>query len=510
MDIRSGRPLSFDIITLAGEGETVTSMKKTIWWWRRHLGGGLVDTGIMALSFAAAFALRFDFQEPLWGWRGAWQSFATVWAVQTAVMLAFDCNRRWRPRARDLPRFAGAMVTSGGVLTVLRILLPDMAYLSSRPPYSITLINGVLLTVGLLGARWLWSLYTVARSREARLLHRREKPPVDDRTRAYYKGACVLVTGAGGSIGSELVRQVVLLGASRVVMVERGENALYEIARRMPSDVCVPEMADVNNLARMREILTRHRPSVILHAAAYKHVPMVELNPQEGLRNNTLATRRFGELAREAGVGKFVMISTDKAVNPVSVMGLSKRLAEWLLLDLNGGGTVFSAVRFGNVLGSSGSVVPLWEEQIANGGPVTVTDPKMKRYFMTVSEAVGLVLTAAVLPDDDGCVYTLDMGEPVLIAELAREMIRQAGFKPDLDIPIAYTGIRPGEKLFEELDVTGRAYRRTGHAKIYVTLCRRMPAEKLLTAVDRVLQASEAEASSAVRALFEFCQAENE
>ena len=473
--------------------------------WLRVVVGGMADTLVMVASFAASFALRFEFEEPMWGWKGVWLSFLTVWSVQTAMLLFFDCGRRWRLRARDLPRFMGAFASSVIVLTMMRIVLPSQDQLYIRPPYSITLINGVLVAVGLLVVRWLWTLYVNARTREARLLTRREAPPVDDATRAYYKGKRVLVTGAGGTIGSELVRQVVALGASRVVMVERGENALYEIARRVPDDVCVPEMADVGDVERMRGVFAQHRPEIVLHAAAYKHVPMVEMNPREGLRNNTLATRLLGEVARESGVAKFVMISTEKAVNPVSVMGISKRLAEILLLDLNGGGTVFSAVRFGNVLGSSGSVVPLWEEQIANGGPVTVTDRRMKRYFMTVSEAVGLVLSSAVLPDADGCVYTLDMGKPVLMIDLAEEMIRQAGYAPGRDIPIQFTGIRPGEKLFEELDVSGKAYRRTGHAKIYVATCGDAPAADVAADVARVLADETQDISAAAKSLARWC-----
>ena len=473
--------------------------------WPRALVGGVADALVMVAAFAAAFALRFEFQEPVWGWKGAWISFLTVWSVQTAMLLFFDCGRRWRLRARDLPRFMGAFASSVVVLTVMRVVFPSIEHLYIRPPYSITLINGVLVAVGLLVVRWLWTLYVNARTREARLLTRREAPPVDDATRAYYKGKCVLVTGAGGTIGSELVRQVVALGASRVVMVERGENALYEITRRVQSDACVPEMADIGDVGRMRGIFVQYRPEVVLHAAAYKHVPMVEMNPREGLRNNTLATRRLGEVAREYGVAKFVMISTDKAVNPISVMGISKRLAEILLLDLNGEGTVFSAVRFGNVLGSSGSVVPLWEEQIANGGPVTVTDKRMKRYFMTVSEAVGLVLSTAVLPDAGGCVYTLDMGKPVLMIDLAEEMIRQAGYAPGRDIRIEFTGIRPGEKLFEELDVSGKAYRRTGHAKIYVAMCGDTSAAEVAADVERVLADNSDNISAAAKSLARWC-----
>lgn len=473
--------------------------------WLRVMAGCVADALVMAAAFAAAFALRFEFEEPMWGWGGAWISFLTVWSVQAAMLLLFDCGRRWRLRARDLPRFVGAFVASVVVLAATRVVLPGNEHLYIRPPYSITLINGVLVAVGLLAARWLWTSYVNARTREAKLLTRREAPPVDDATRAFYKGKRVLVTGAGGTIGSELVRQAVALGASRVVMVERGENALYEVFQRVPGDVCVPEMADVGDVGRMRGIFARHRPEIVLHAAAYKHVPMVEINPREGLRNNTLATRRLGEVARELGVAKFVMISTDKAVNPISVMGISKRLAEILLLDLNGNGAAFSAVRFGNVLGSSGSVVPLWEEQIANGGPVTVTDRRMKRYFITASEAVGLVLSTAVLPDDGGRVYTLDMGKPVLMLDLAEEMIRQAGYVPGRDIRIEFTGMRPGEKLFEELDVTGNAYRSTGHAKIYVATCRDAPAAEVAADVERVLADGSGDVLAAARSLARWC-----
>jgi len=464
-----------------------------------------MDSLTMVLAFAVAFGLRFEFQEPSWGWKGVWTSFPTVWAVQVAMMFLFDCGRRWRLRARDIPRFVFAFMSSAVVLAILRFMLSRFAHITIRPPYSIVMINGILVGVGLIVVRWLWTAYMNARTRESRLLTRRESPPVDDATRAYYAGKCVMVTGAGGTIGSELVRQVTVLGASRVIMVERGENALYEIARRMPQDICIPEMADINDKNRMIGIFAKYHPDIVLHAAAYKHVPMVETNPRDGLRNNTLATRRLGEVARAANVAKFVMISTDKAVNPVSVMGISKRLAEILLLDLNGGGTVFSAVRFGNVLGSSGSVVPLWEEQIANGGPVTVTDPQMKRYFMTVSEAAGLVLSSAVLPDNRGCIYTLDMGKPLLMLDLAEEMIRQAGYVPDRDIRIKFTGVRPGEKLFEELDVTDKSYRRTGHAKIYVTNCSNAVASSVTDDIARALAVDPGEAYAAVKALVRWC-----
>ncbi|MCQ2388861.1 MAG: polysaccharide biosynthesis protein [Kiritimatiellae bacterium] len=334
---------------------------------------------------------------------------------------------------------------------------------------------------------------------------RSEAAPDGAAARAFFAGKRVLVTGAGGTIGGELVRQLVEMGARRVVMAERGENALYEIARRVPPAVCKAELADVNDERRMRELFAAERPEIVLHAAAYKHVPMVELNPQDGLRNNAAASRRLGEIARDAGVSRFVFVSTDKAVNPAGAMGVSKRVAEILLMDLNGGGTAFSAVRFGNVLGSSGSVLPLWEEQIAQGGPVTVTDARMKRYFMTLREAAGLVLAAAAMDAREGRIYTLDMGAPVSVLALAEETIRRAGKKPHEETEIVFTGVRPGEKLFEELDVSGSSYRETGHAKIYETACAPANADKIRELLEDVLSGPAADAAAGVKKLAEAC-----
>ena len=437
--------------------------------------GAVLDAGMMGLSYLGAFALRTDFHEPVCGWRAVAVSFITVWAVQMTALLATGCYAvPWRRiRTLDLPRYLGAVLASCLVLTLLRVALPDGAMGHVRPPYSVTLFDAVLWGVLLVGSRGLWRLYMQARQNEKKLLRRAEASLVGAGVLEMLRGQTVMVTGAGGTIGGEIVRQVARSGAARVVMVERSENALYEIDREMRgagvNAACVPEMADIADEGRMRRVLAAWRPSIVLHAAAYKHVPMVEANPLDGLRNNTLATRRLGELCREAGVARFVMISTDKAVNPISVMGMTKRLAEVLLLGLNGeaaASTLFSCVRFGNVLGSSGSVVPLFREQIAKKGPVTVTHPDMKRYFMSVEEAVGLVLEAASQGGD--CIYTLDMGEPVKIVDLAEDMIRQAGYRPYVDVPIVFTGIRPGEKLFEELDVSDRSAYRTGHARVFV------------------------------------------
>ena len=443
-----------------------------------RLVGLVADTALMGAAYLAAVMLRFDFCEPMWGWRATALGFGTVWLVQILALVVTGCYRLpWRRTGMlDVPRYLGAFALGAAVLTALRWYLPDLSLAHVRPPYSITLISTVLAFCATLGVRLAWRRYTEARRDEKRLLRRGEKTVGGAEVVEMLRGKTVLVTGAGGTIGAELVRQVARNGARRVIMVERGENALYEIDREMRgagvNAECVPELADIADEARMRRLLAAWRPAIVLHAAAYKHVPMVEANPLDGLRNNTLATRRLGEWCGAAGVARFVMISTDKAVNPVSVMGMTKRLAEVLLLGLNaqknGGadGTVYSCVRFGNVLGSSGSVVPLFREQIAHRGPVPVPHPEMRRYLMSAAEAAARGLAAAVLAT--GRIYTLAMGRPVRIVDLAEDMIRQAGYKPYVDVPIVFTGIRPGEKLFEELDVGEKSACRTGHARIFV------------------------------------------
>jgi FlaA1/EpsC-like NDP-sugar epimerase len=286
------------------------------------------------------------------------------------------------------------------------------------------------------------------------------------------RGRAVLVTGAGGSIGSELCRQVARFDPSVLVLVERTENALFHVHRelcaRFPGLELVPCLADVSDARRMDEILAAHEPSVIFHAAAHKHVPMVEWNPSEAVRNNVFGTRTLADLAHRRGVERFVMISTDKAVNPTSVMGTSKRVAEMYVQALSQRSrTRFVTVRFGNVLGSNGSVIPIFQEQIARGGPVTVTHPEMRRYFMTIPEASQLVLQAGAM-GRGGEIFFLDMGQPVRIADLARDLITLSGLRPGEDVEIEFTGMRPGEKLFEELAVDAEHADRTRHPKIFV------------------------------------------
>ncbi|MFI5198247.1 MAG: polysaccharide biosynthesis protein [Thermoanaerobaculia bacterium] len=294
----------------------------------------------------------------------------------------------------------------------------------------------------------------------------------EDELRRFLVGSVVMVTGAGGSIGSELARQVARLGPRQLLLVERAEFALFdidrEIRRRWPDSRPAAVVADVGDETRMRRVFEEYRPQVILHAAAHKHVPMMETNASEAVRNNVLATARLGTLAGEYGADVFVMISTDKAVRPTSVMGASKRVAEIAVQDLDGRyRTRFVAVRFGNVLGSAGSVIPIFREQIRDGGPVTVTHPDMVRFFMTIPEASQLVLQAGAM-GKGGEIFVLDMGEPVRIVDLAHEMITLSGLKPNEDIEVVFTGVRPGEKLYEEMGTDEENVVPTGKPKILI------------------------------------------
>jgi FlaA1/EpsC-like NDP-sugar epimerase len=275
-------------------------------------------------------------------------------------------------------------------------------------------------------------------------------------TGGYLTGRCVLVTGAGGSIGAELCRQISRVGPSQLVLIDHAEDNLFEIERELVEDrhalnVCAV-LADCKEEERMREVFAQYRPTVVFHAAAYKHVGLMEANPVEAVRNNALATRVMARVAGDIGTKTFVLVSTDKAVTPATVMGASKALAEWAVeaADRRYPDTAFTAVRFGNVLGSSGSVVPIFRRQIAAGGPVTVTDAQMTRFFMTIPEAVQLVIRSGSLAEG-GEVFVLDMGEPVSIMDLAKDMIRFAQLEPGKDIAIELIGPRPGEKLHEEL-----------------------------------------------------------
>jgi FlaA1/EpsC-like NDP-sugar epimerase len=312
-----------------------------------------------------------------------------------------------------------------------------------------------------------------------------------DRVGAYLSGRVVLVTGAGGSIGAELCRQIARVGPKRLVLVENSEHALFGVQRELEEERHFARasavLADCKDATRMPEVFQEHRPSVVFHAAAYKHVPLMEENPVEAVRNNAVATRIAAAAAGEAGVERFVLVSTDKAVSPATVMGASKALAEWAVEAAQNRwkGTRYASVRFGNVLGSSGSVVPIFRRQIAQGGPVTVTDRRMTRYFMTIPEAVQLIIRSGELATG-GEVFVLEMGDPVKIVDLAANMIRLAGFEPDVDIAIEVVGRRVGEKLHEELFNPGERPQPTHAEKIVCAVQQPLDPEWVESAFARI------------------------
>ncbi len=322
---------------------------------------------------------------------------------------------------------------------------------------------------------------------------------------ASIRSRVVLVTGAGGSIGSELCRQVCRFGPSRLVLVERFENALFEIHRELtslfPHVPIEPVVADVCDAVRIDQVMDSSRPELVIHAAAHKHVPMMEWNPGEAVKNNIGGTRTVADLASKYGVQRFVLISTDKAVNPTSVMGATKRVAEIYLQALSQhSSTRFVTVRFGNVLGSNGSVIPIFRDQIARGGPVTVTHPDMLRYFMTIPEASQLVLQAGAM-GLGGEIFILDMGAPVRIVDLARDLIILSGFRPDEDIEIKFSGIRPGEKLVEELSTDVEHADKTKHPKVFIGRIRAHELEHVVMGVDALLAGARAPTVDRLRTL---------
>ncbi len=314
---------------------------------------------------------------------------------------------------------------------------------------------------------------------------------------------CILVTGAGGSIGSELCRQIASFQPRRLVLVEQAENALFEVHRELhgayPELEITPVVADICDATRVSSVFAEYLPSVVFHAAAHKHVPMMECNPGEAIKNNVVGTQTIALTADQFKVDKMVMISTDKAVNPTSIMGCSKRVAEIFVQHLAMTSTVqFVTVRFGNVLGSSGSVIPIFRKQIARGGPVTVTHPEMTRYFMTIPEASQLVLQAGTM-GKGGEIYVLDMGEPVRIVDLAANMITLSGLRVGEEIEIIFTGTRPGEKLYEELLIDGEDIAPTSHPKIATWRCRFEKWEEQRERIRRLIEIADTASADDIR-----------
>ena len=322
------------------------------------------------------------------------------------------------------------------------------------------------------------------------LLFRRPEDFLSPETREYYAGKTILISGGGGSIGSELCRQIARMKPKKIVVLDVYENGAYDIEQELKIAYgkdfpVVPEIITVCGRDELQAVFDRHHPQIVLHAAAHKHVPLMERNCVEAVRNNVFGTYNIVDISEKSGVEKFIMISTDKAVNPTNVMGATKRLCERIVQSRTGGATAFSATRFGNVLGSNGSVIPLFRRQIAAGGPVTLTDRRIIRYFMTIREAVQLVLTSGAFARD-GELFVLDMGQPVKILDLAESMIRLGGFEPYKDIDIVETGLRPGEKLYEELLVNKEEMTKTSNEKIFIETDTVPSREEIASALEKL------------------------
>ncbi len=338
----------------------------------------------------------------------------------------------------------------------------------------------------------------------------REQVELDtDALARFLHGRRILITGAGGSIGSEMCRQVCHFGPAELVLVEQAETPMFDIENELraahPELPIIARICDIYDRDRVMRLWDTHRPEVVVHAAAHKHVPLMERNPCEAIKNNIMGTKNVADASSRYEVSEFVMISTDKAVNPSSVMGVSKRVAEMYTQALNGRDncpTQFKAVRFGNVLGSSGSVVPTFRRQIAHGGPVTVTHPEMTRYFMTIPEAAQLVLQASAT-GTGGQIYLLDMGEPVKIVDLARQMITLSGFRPGEDIDIQFTGVRPGEKLFEELRTQGEDIEPTVNPKILIWQHRAVEWDRITSEIEQLGELSNSTDRDAIVSLLQ-------
>lgn len=385
----------------------------------------------------------------------------------------------------DLPRLVDSLDIDHVVITIAqasRQQLRRIVEICEKIPVKMRIIPGFF--------EILQGRVKVTRIRDVQIedLLGREPVKLDEQgLHRFLTGKSVMVTGAGGSIGSELARQIARFSPSHLLLVERAEFALFSIDRELhetwPELTIVPLSADVCDENRMRAIFSTYDPQIVVHAAAHKHVPMMECNPTEAVKNNVLGTRLLGEMAGRFGVEAFVLISTDKAVRPTSMMGASKRVAELVIQDLESRyQTRYVAVRFGNVIGSAGSVIPIFREQISKGGPVTVTHPDMARYFMTIPESVQLVLQAGAM-GEGGEIFILDMGEPVSILDLAKDTITLSGLKPFEDIDIIFTGIRPGEKLFEELQTDAESVAKTRHPKIFIGKIAAYPSDMVARAL---------------------------
>jgi FlaA1/EpsC-like NDP-sugar epimerase len=440
---------------------------------QRARRAGIIGAGLVGTALAQEFATRRDL------------------GLQ-AVAFFDDDRMKWGKRVQSVP-----VVGAPEVLLNDKMDLELEEVIIAMPSATASRVAEIVKTLQRLKIKFstvpsIYELITAQakvsqlRSVEAQdLLGREQVRLASDDVQQLLWDRVVMVTGAGGSIGSELCRQIAGYSPRRLLLVEQSEVQLFQIEQDLIhcgcGEVIVPLVANILDQQRLDYIFQHYHPQVIFHAAAHKHVPMMETQPGEAVKNNALGTLRLAEKCSTYRTDRFVLISSDKAINPTSVMGATKRLAEMCVQSLHisqPGATRFMSVRFGNVLGSSGSVVPIFSKQIAAGGPVTVTHPDVVRYFMTIPEAVGLVLQSAAL-GSGGEIFTLDMGKPVKILDLARQLIELSGFTPDRDIRIEFTGLRPGEKLFEELSYRGERITATRHPKIMQLLCEPLPFERV-------------------------------
>jgi FlaA1/EpsC-like NDP-sugar epimerase len=476
--------LSFSVLTLTAirlvfrqRGSRATTPSQPSFPRRRVRRAGIIGAGLVGTALAQEFAMRRNL------------------GLQ-AVAFFDDDRMKWGKRVQNIP-----------VVGAPELLLDDQSNLEleeviiAMPSAPARRVAEIVSTLQRLQIKFstVPSIYELTtgqakvsqlRAVEVQDLLGREQVDVDTgEIRQLLRDRVVMVTGAGGSIGSELCRQIASHSPRLLLLVEQSEVQLFQVEQELIDsgygNLLVPLVTNVQDASRLEYLFEWYQPAAVFHAAAHKHVPMMESQPGEAIKNNVLGTLRVAETCLRHGTERFVLISTDKAINPTSVMGASKRLAEMCVQALQASraaGTRFMAVRFGNVLGSSGSVVPIFNKQIAAGGPVTVTHPDVMRYFMTIPEAVGLVLQSATL-GTGGEIFTLDMGKPVKILDLARQLIELSGFTPDKDIRIEFTGLRPGEKLFEELSHHGERIAATRHPKIMRFLGEPPPLEEVRSLV---------------------------
>jgi FlaA1/EpsC-like NDP-sugar epimerase len=462
---------------------------------------------VMLLIYYLAYCLRFDGTPEAREFERFLLTARWILPLKLGLFAWFDVGRGWR-RLVTYRDFA-VLVRAATSCLVLAVLVNRFLFRWPVVPRSIYLFDWGL-TIGVFGG----ALALIHRVGEAGRRHsaaidvllRRKPISLDlESLRRWIDGRTLLVTGSAGSIGSEICRQLLRFSPRRLVLVDRAETGQFFLERELrpmagPVELAV-SIADILDTPRLEALFREHAPEIVFHAAAYKHVPLMEAHPGEAVKNIVLATRRLADAAARAGVGSFVMISTDKAVNPASVMGACKRVAEMYVQSLAGRSECrFVTVRFGNVLDSSGSVVQVFRQQIAAGGPVTVTHPQMRRFFMTISEAAQLVIQAGAI-GGAGEILALDMGRPVRIVDLAADMIRLAGLRAGEDIAIEFTGLRPGEKLDEELLGAGESPRPTCHPKITVADHRPASGPDVRAAIDRLENLLYAPADQIVAAL---------